>query len=698
MSVSYASRGHNSVFFSSTGSVPRPNGTAEGDMIFLSASASHGVSAWPAGFTEIIVQASGGVTQSVAWKLAGASEPTSYSVTFAGSALGNIEALRYVSSLAGTIRLVASDTVTASAASIVAPSVTSDTNNSLLIAIVASTNTANHSYPASMTRRYIYSLIAIASAGDESIVGIGATGTRTIGFSGSVNGAAVSILLADESAAPPEEDQTQEEKAEFDWGLGDSFTDETEYLVTASGVHRIAPPEDSIASSRGIISQATIVLSNKDGRFSPLNADSPIYANIAGGSAYQTPVKISVSMDGGTNYYRVFTGVAKIPVESVATPTQHPIVTVDCRGMEEKWLYSRASTTRANFATYHDEGRTEAELIQVWLDAVGVGSANYNIDRGWYTIPWGWLDDESPIEDAWQLAAAAGGRFRADVGGTLIYERMDKWLYGRSSSSQYTFNEDDYQGLEVWYNDQELYNSVTVEVAARQVDPTQIVWEPDEQVIVPAGGTVIIDARFQQPIYTFGSVNYAAVTTGNVSLADDVTVTSVIYAQRATITVVNANASIGAILKKFYITGSPVVSTRGAESNASSSDSFWNGRGSRNRALRGNPYIQTINQADALSDFLQDRYETPTLFFRIRNAPGRPELELGDRITIDNTPTFQVSQACYITAISWRLSDQGFYQDIEAVKAADVFPNAASYFILDSDTLGTPTPTAKVFY
>ena len=79
-------------------------------------------------------------------------------------------------------------------------------------------------------------------------------------------------------------------------------------------------PRSGITSPRGTVDQCTLTLNNMDGRYSPLNTSSPIYDDIKLGGAYHAPMYLRVSIDGGSNYDRVFTGVIKIPREEGHLP------------------------------------------------------------------------------------------------------------------------------------------------------------------------------------------------------------------------------------------------------------------------------------------------------------------------------------------------------------------------------------------
>ena len=322
---------------------------------------------------------------------------------------------------------------------------------------------------------------------------------------------------------------------------GSTYTDETAYLVNARGEYKLAAPGSAIMSPRGIVNSMTLTLLNvKDAvtgrRFSPLNASGPLYAYIAGGQTYHKPVTFDVKIDSGA-WVRLFTGVIKIPKEGVPTPSGESTISIECRTVDEQLLQLKISTSQAKFVANYDGGVTEADLINQWLDHYQVAwpEADREIDSGMFTIPAGWLDDESVLEEIWQLAAACGGRFYATQTGKLAYENAAHWLAHDTPAE--TLTRDTYRDLRIRYDDAELYSEITVEASPRAPDDEQVLWEPENEEMVPAGSTVTITARLKYPAYSITGVSYQGVTLGGTNITSDVTCTYVAYAQRVRIDV-----------------------------------------------------------------------------------------------------------------------------------------------------------------
>lgn len=513
----------------------------------------------------------------------------------------------------------------------------------------------------------------------------------------------------------------------IDWDFDGTYTDESSRLVSASGSVQFYAPEESISAGRGIIDQCTLILDNADGRFSPLNTGGALYSAIQDGKAYHAPMYLTVSIDGGSNYYRVFVGVIKTPQEIGPTYRETSTVQVDCRSRDETILQKRVSTSAATFASIIDDGWTEEEIITQWLKDAGLTDGTHfvsqayatanpsytaTLDPGLFVIPAAWLDDESPVEDCWDLAAAVGGRFYfspddvspapSSAKGSFVYENAAHWLLSPHATSQETLTAASYEQLTPFYRDRELYESVTVEYSARSVLDTAVLWRPEETPSIPANDSRTIIAHMRQPAYTIQSIDLTAITSGGDDISSDVSTGRTDYAQRVELTLTNANTTKAAQVALLQLQGKAVDGRPAGEEKQESVNSFWNNRNGRNRSIRGNPYVQTRAQALFLAKMLRDRQELPRLFYRMGGCPGDPERRPGDRITINDSTVMSSSRDAYLIGIRWRLSDKGFIQDLQAADAASMYPyqfTSPAYFVIGTNKLGSSDPDrARVFY
>ncbi len=472
-----------------------------------------------------------------------------------------------------------------------------------------------------------------------------------------------------------------------DWNFDGSFTEETTYLIDARGDMRLAAMGAGLMTATGIVSQMSVTLRNASGRYSPQRTDGALYAFIANGGGYHAPCYLEITIDGGSTYDRVFTGVLKLPQESTLSSKQGPTVTFDARSMEERYLQQRISVLQATFAAQHDAGYTEADYIEAWLDAAGVAAADMTLDAGLFVVPWAWVDDESAVEECWRLAAACGGRLYCDPDGEWRFENMAHWQTStRSTTTQLAITRDSMERFELRLEDGDLYNVVTVEASPRAPGGADVIWEPDDLPLVAPGATVTITARFDAAAYSIAGVQFEAADDGGNSQTANVTVTPTYYAQRADLVVVNAsNVRVRLYPLRIVgqpLTGGPEIEERRTSADDGSNQAFFDDRGDRTLSVRGNAYVQTRAQAATMAQYLLDRCEVPRITAMVGGAAGDPALRLGDRVTVADAPTMSATFTGYVTAIGWTMDRDGFRQDLEVLQASQLFPNDGNYFVL----------------
>jgi hypothetical protein len=502
---------------------------------------------------------------------------------------------------------------------------------------------------------------------------------------------------------------------EVDWSLTGTYVDESSRLISALGSSQLANPEDALTGGRGIIDTCTLTLSNHDGRYSPLNTAGALYASLAGGGAYHAPMRLGVSLDGAA-VQRIFTGVVKLPVEVTATAKAAGRVTLQCRSRDETLLNARSSTLQATFAAIHDEQWTEEEVIAAWLTAAGLTDGTDFVSQAWYTanpgtpasldpgfwrLDWAWLEDESPLEDIWALAASTGGRFYCDENGLYRYENAAHWLQHTSAVASYT--KSSFSEIAARYNDRNLYSGVTVEASPRTLLESDTIWESNNEEEVGAGQTRTITAQLRQPVYGATTAVYTGVTAGGVDMTAWLTVTLTEYAQRIEIEVENTHTTHAVILAVLYLTGTTVDGGPTLEEKVDSADAFWTTRLARRKQVRANPYVQNSGQAGFVAEFLRDRFELPRLTFAARNVPGDPVVKMGERVTLTDVDLMTTPRDGFVIAKAWRLGRSGYRMDLELVDASTLYPYESdpAYFVVGTNKIGnasTSTLPGKLFY
>ena len=517
---------------------------------------------------------------------------------------------------------------------------------------------------------------------------------------------------------------------------GSSYTDESARLISATGNYAVNAPGTPTVAGSGIVSQCTLVLNNYDDRYSANNPAADLYAYTNYGKYHHTWMYLNVSIDGGSNYYRIFSGVIAAMTEIGPTPGEASTVSIDCRDFCELYLNTRQSTATADMVTLYESGATELDIIEQFLDDAGLAESNYGWithttgvhgfdstpeagERGMFIIPVAWMDDESPIEECWGIAAACGGWFYNDVWSTtqpyFRYRNASHWALEAISTSgpdnEIRRSLGDYQGLQLSYDHTELYKEVTVEWASRKVGSTDVVWEPEEPIVVPAAGTKTVTAAFRTPVHSLDTLSYSASSHGGIDISADVSddlASATPYAQRLELTFTNAHATYAAVLKNVQLTGKPIEGGPEGEVTKTSDNSFWSGRVAKRRAMRSSVWVQTESHADVLANMLMDVHEQPVAVYSLRGVKGDPQRKLGQKVRIYDSITFDTAnEKAYITSMDFTLSGAGFYQNITAMDSEAIGYRYAEtdpgYFVMGTNRISinsgdAGTNRGRLFY
>lgn len=481
----------------------------------------------------------------------------------------------------------------------------------------------------------------------------------------------------------------------IDWALSGSYTDESTRLIRAEGSVRYSAPGGSFTQPRNTVDRMTLTLENKDYRFNPFNPSSPVFQN----QGYHAPCTLDVALNGGA-WTRIFTGVVKTPQYIVASADESEPgqISLDVRSRDELLLSHRQSTLWSDMAGLKSVRATERGTIILWLERAGyVNGSDFtsaSMDPGQFARPWAWQDDESTLEECWELAASAGGVFYADVDGLFRYENLTHWLRQELTTPTEVLTADGYRRVQPRFLDNDLASEVVTEASPRAAGEPGVLWEPEEPVSLGAGESRTLIARLRQPAAQYLGVSITAASAGGWNLTAAIQSSVTYYAQRAEITLTNTDTALAAEVV-VALTGIPLVGRPSIERRAESSLSFWQKgkfRPGRVKSIRGNPYVQTALQLAVMTPYLRDRLETPQLTWAAQNLLGNPARRLGDYVWV-NEGQIAPQREALLTAIGFRLDKGGFWQDVEAVDITD-WPHH-NFFVLATSQVSGPD---QLFY
>jgi len=474
------------------------------------------------------------------------------------------------------------------------------------------------------------------------------------------------------------------------------WVDESSNFISIKTDRKLNKPGEELVPA-GEVSTCEITLENSDYRYSWLNGASSLYqyigrpTNPAGLSGKMVRVEQGFNIDGTPETVRIFTGV-------IFTWREDPVnrtITLICRDMGYKYLQNKISTQvytqqyvddwiiilaqAAGFVPSY-ESRTNDKLV---------------LDRGILPIPYCWTDAESFVDEVWKAAAADGGRAYFDAFGRLVFENATHWLPA-SQTVAWEFEERDYTIPVPIPNTDQIASEVTVEWAQRTPGEWTQVYLMKELLTLSPGESSSMVAKFDQPcleIYEpVENVDYYANSLGGINISKSISIdVENTYAQRADITIRNNHPRAAAQVAFFQLRGKVLLSSNQDEVTGKPATSPLPKDMIRNRSVRGNPYIQTRQQANFLKNILAARQRTTTQVHELREVPGIPHLELSDFVNYKNTRLFSDNNGTingFVIGIEDTIDKSGHRQTVHIMESAAFYDLEDLYIVGVSKTGG----------
>lgn len=503
---------------------------------------------------------------------------------------------------------------------------------------------------------------------------------------------------------------------EVDWARTGAWFNESNRVISAQGQHSLVAPDALLAGGRGAVATARVMLANDDGRYSLGNPYSPLDGVLSSGVTF-APVRIHVTVDGVA--HRIFTGVIRELNESGGTATESATVTLECRGREEILLNDLRSTLLVNFLADNSQAHTEDFHIVRLLEMAGMvdgtdfvtrsyaaahPGVRATIDNGIFPIRYVWLDEESVLDQIWEMVAACGGWFYCDADGKLHYHNLTTITsaaltqhYGAQTTLW--LDQTNLAGIMIARPARELYSDVTVEVMLRQPLPSAEIWKPDAPIVVQPGVSSTIWATLSAPLASTPTLMATAVNAYGATLPE-VTVTPTYYTQRVKLVLSNPTNQIAYFTAStMHLNGQLLDSATSLEIEENSAASFWNGRPRRRRRIKQNAYIQSDTQAQTLARYFLRRQERPQPHVSAQNV-DRPDIRLGHPVQINYQDAIIATPISGIVAgLDWRCDRNGFRQNIAVLETDSLMASHSPFFVLGTHRLGASgVDTAYLFY
>lgn len=483
-----------------------------------------------------------------------------------------------------------------------------------------------------------------------------------------------------------------------DWAGDSSYSyNETNYLLSASGNDEMANPNESVYSGNGYASEASFTLINQGQRFSP--SGSPVIASggikehIQSGKFYGKKIRFYAVIDGDSEL--LFQGGIKEIEENPRTTKSLGTVTLSCTSEDAFLINKRMNTPNSDTKSFFETGKDEGELIARTLTLAGLsdgihfisqsyGSGTPTIDRGLFTIPWYWLDGESPIEDCWKLASACCGRFYYNTEDGKYYYKNAQFLgFAPSSIVQETLSESNCDSITPVYKDKELYKNVKVTIRPRQIGQKTVLWEPDEVLRILPGETLVLSAKLNAPVYEYTELKVKVTNTGGFDITSDMTIPTPSYFTQSVDFTITNNGGYHGFIRQFQLIGRPLEGGETSYYEADALDSaYWSGRQGKERKISENPYLQTLAQGEAIANMLATRQGYFNEEFQVDGYRGINILRVAWRVRVVNS-SLSLDTEGIITSMNWKFDGKGLTQDINGIAASNMYQyTPGNYFII----------------
>jgi hypothetical protein len=279
--------------------------------------------------------------------------------------------------------------------------------------------------------------------------------------------------------------------------VGDEVTD---YVLSDPELVVEWGRQEDLVSTQTTAAEFAFALRNNDKRFSPGNVSSPLSPNVRTGRRVRLQY-----LTGGTT--TLFDGV----IDKHSVDPNHPAraYTADCL---DTW--GRPADEKLSLPLY--SGIRTGTAVGLILDEVG-WTGGRDLDPGATIMPWWWAEDESAADAIEKLVDSEGPPAIAYVaGGTFVFrDRHHRLTRTASQTSQATFTNKIYpagsgpggafkieKGTFGYDHGQEnVINSVSFTIDQRKPVNPGVVWETEDQIVVPASSSTVLHVQADNPFF-----------------------------------------------------------------------------------------------------------------------------------------------------------------------------------------------------
>lgn len=264
------------------------------------------------------------------------------------------------------------------------------------------------------------------------------------------------------------------------------FFDESEYIMALDYERTLRMPVGGLAKAL-----ADGLMDNTSGRFTP---------NYAGGNSELATAVVPrrpVQISAGFNY----SGIDHLLPQFVGLFTKQP--EIDLRRRQMRWQAADFVDFLSN--RYVDQtsmftGQRTDQVLETLLAGQGLGTAQYQLDFGLNTIPFGLFETGTKLGDIINdLVEAEMGHFYQDEMGVLRFENRQHWGNAPHTTVQTIIYTADVIDAKVPDEDH-LINVVEVKSKVRAKQPRQLLFKLGSPIDVISGEDKQVFVNFDDPV------------------------------------------------------------------------------------------------------------------------------------------------------------------------------------------------------
>jgi hypothetical protein len=429
-----------------------------------------------------------------------------------------------------------------------------------------------------------------------------------------------------------------------DWGNNGNYTtagdDVSSFVLDDPELVVQWGRQDDLTSNQTTAGDLTFALNNISKTFSPGYTSSTLYPNVRTGRKVRLQY-----LTGGT--WTLFEGV----IDSHAIDPNDPALAYTANCLD---LWGRPSDEKLSMPLY--SGIRTGTAVGLILDEVGWTGAR-DIDPGATVMPYWWAEDESAADAIEKLVDSEGPPAVAYVqGGTFYFrDRHHRITRTASQTSQGTFTNTitpagsgpagafkiEGKTFQFDHGQQNVVNTVSFSIDQRRPVNPGVVWETQDQIVVPASSSTVLHVQAEDPFYS--AVTPVAGTDFTVLSGSTPTATLSRDSGRAVIVTLTGGVT-AAVLDGFQLRATSVPVARTVKVTAQDATSVTANQGERTWT-RDVPWCNAYD-AQAIADKIVATWKDPRprVAFTIFNLDSTYLTQvlnraISDRITVRDDAT-----------------------------------------------------------